>query len=170
MNATEILTDLAARPLDAAVRLRPALTAEFLNAHPHHDNSAAWLLWHAAREIDEQLSQLSGAEPLWTQRGFEPHFGLALEPHDLGYGHSPEQARSVVITDADLLLEYLAATVGAQIEYLGTLGNAALSDIIDTRWDPPVTRGARLVSISADALAHVEQVAYLAGMGAGAFE
>lgn len=169
MKATEILADLANRPLEAAEALRPALTPALLNAHPHHDNSIAWLLWHAGREIDEQLAHLSGQAPVWIAQGFEPRFGLGLAPADLGYGHSPEQARAIVVTDADLLVAYLAATVAAQREYLRSLDDADLGEIVDERWDPPVTRGARLVSISADALAHVEQAAYVAGMGAGAF-
>ncbi|MEB4616393.1 mycothiol transferase [Leucobacter sp. M11] len=170
MNATEVLIDLATRPLIAAEQLRPALTPERLNAHPHHDNSIAWLLWHAAREIDEQLSQLSGAVPLWTAQGFDVRFDLEVEPHHIGYGHSSAEARAIVVTDPDLLVSYLSAVVGAQVEYLRSLSETALDDVIDAQWDPPVTRGVRLVSISADALAHVEQAAYLAGMGAGAFE
>ena len=45
-----------------------------------------------------------------------------------------------------------------------------LDDVVDENWDPPVTRGARLVSVSEDALQHVGQVSYLAGMKDSAFE
>lgn len=170
MNAIEILSDLARRPLEAAEHLRGSLTPELINAHPHHDNSIAWLLWHAAREIDEQLSALSGREPVWTADGFDRRFGLALGHHELGYGHSPEQARGIRVEDPDLLLEHLGVVVTAQLAYLSELDDASLAQVIDDRWNPPVTRGSRLVSISADALEHVGQAAYVAGMSAGAFE
>ncbi|MBL3698145.1 mycothiol transferase [Leucobacter luti] len=170
MNGTEILIDLARRPLEAAEHLRGALTPELLNAHPHHDNSIAWLLWHAAREIDEQLVALTGAASVAESGGFAVRFGLNVAPHELGYGHTPEQARGIVVRDADLLLEYLGAVVAAQVAYLETLDAADLSRIVDERWEPPVTLAARMVSMSCDAAEHVGQAAYVAGMGAGAFE
>ncbi|GAA1112962.1 hypothetical protein HNR24_002168 [Nesterenkonia jeotgali] len=42
--------------------------------------------------------------------------------------------------------------------------------MIDAGWNPPVTRGARLISISLDALAHIAQAAYITGMDPAAFE
>ncbi|HNV11243.1 MAG TPA: DUF664 domain-containing protein [Propionibacteriaceae bacterium] len=39
--------------------------------------------------------------------------------------------------------------------------------VIDTRWDPPVTRGVRLVSVIDDAVAHVGQAAYARGVVEG---
>lgn len=103
MNTAEVLVDLARRPLLAAETLRGRLTPELLNAHPHHDNSIAWLLWHCAREIDEQLADLSGNEPVWTNSGFAARFGLDVQTHEHGYGHTPAQARAVVVQDAGLL-------------------------------------------------------------------
>jgi hypothetical protein len=35
---------------------------------------------------------------------------------------------------------------------------------VDTRWDPPVTLGVRLVSTIADCLQHVGQAAYAKGL------
>lgn len=170
MNAIDILIDLARRPQAAAEHLRGSLTPELLNAHPHHDNSVAWLLWHAAREIDEQLSAISGTEAVWTAQGFAARFGLDVAPDELGYGHSPEQARAIIVTDADLLVEHLSAVVEAQVAYLTGLAPADLSRIVDERWDPAVTLAARMVSMSYDAGEHVAQAMYVAGMGAAAFE
>lgn len=170
MNGIEILTDLTGRPREVAERLRPALTAELLNAHPRHDNSIAWLLWHAAREIDEQVAELSGGETVWLAQGFARRFGLDLDAHEMGYGHSSEQARGIAVDDPDLLIEHLGAVVDAQLAYLAGLDDAALGEIVDDRWDPPVTRGARLVSVTVDALEHLGQAAYVAGMGDAAFE
>lgn len=170
MNGIEILSDLARRPQQAAEALRGSLTPQLLNAHPHHDNSVAWLLWHAARELDEQLAALSGREPVWTAQGFDRRFGLDLDPHEMGYGDTPEQARAIRSDDPELLLEHLGAVVDAQLDYLASLDEAALDEIVDDRWDPPVTRASRLISISVDAAEHVGQAAYVAGMGAAAFE
>ncbi|MBK0419003.1 DUF664 domain-containing protein [Leucobacter sp. CSA1] len=170
MNAIEILTDLAERTRESAEALRPSLTPELLNAHPHHDNSVAWLLWHAARELDEQLSHLSGDEPVWTAQGFEQRFALGTAAHEIGYGHSSAEARAIRVDDAELLLEHLDAVVAAQLSYLRTLSDASLDEIVDEQWDPPVSRGARLVSISVDAITHVGQAAYITGMGRAAFE
>lgn len=170
MNGIEILIDLARRPQAAAEALRGRLTPALLNAHPHHDNSIAWLLWHAGREIDEQLSHLSGSVSVWIDGGFQDRFALEAGPHEHGYGHTAEQARAIHVTDPDLLIDYMSACVDAQVGYLETLGDADLSRIIDERWDPPVTLGARMVSITDDAAVHVGQAAYIAGMGAGAFE
>lgn len=170
MNSIDILLDLAARPLEAARALHPQLTAELLNAHPHHDNSVAWLLWHAAREIDAQVSHLSGDEPVWTAQAFDSRFEFSAEANDMGYGHSPRRAREIVTADAGLLFAHVEAAVEAQRAYIGGLDPAELDDVIDDSWDPPVTRGARLISISADAVAHLGQASYIVGMDEDAFE
>lgn len=164
MDSIDILEDVARRPLDEAEALRPQLAPELLNVHPGHDNSVAWLLWHSAREIDEQLSALSGQAPVWTAQGFKERFALDLADHEMGLGHTGEQARQIRVDDPALLLEHLLAVVDAQLTYLESCSPANLSEVIDDQWDPPVTRGARLVSMSLDAVAHVAQAAYIAGM------
>lgn len=169
MNSIDILKDLAARPKAAAQPLRD-VAPDRLNAHPGHDNSIAWLLWHSAREVDEQVSALSGGATVWSDQGFDARFGLDLESHDMGYGHSPDAARAIVVADADLLVEHLEAAIDAQLAYLDTLTDQALADVVDGTFDPPVTRAARLVSVSEDALQHVGQANYLAGMNASAFD
>lgn len=170
MNAIDLLLDLAARPLESARELRPLLTSELLNAHPHHDNSIAWLLWHSAREIDAQISELSGAEPVWTSQAFDSRFEFSAGPDDMGYGHSASRAREVVTADAPLLIAHLEAVIETQCAYIGGLTPDQLDEVIDDTWDPPVTRGSRLISISTDAIAHLGQAAYVAGMNEDAFE
>lgn len=169
MNAIDILTDLAGRPLDALHLFWDRLEPTDLNRHPGgHDNSPAWLLWHAGREIDVQLAPLSGHPQAWMTGGFDKRFGLHLSPEDLGYGHSPEQARAIVVPETDagksLLRDYLAAVTEQARAYVNSLSEADLDEVVDNRWDPPVTRGVRLVSLFDDALQHVGQVAYVAGM------
>lgn len=168
MNALDILRDLTSRPRDVAANLRRDLNPVILNARPGgHDNSMAWLLWHSGREIDAQLAALTGDEQLWTADGFAGRFGLGTEGDGVGYGHTPEQARRIVVEDPELLLGYLDAALGALDSYLSGLTEADLDEIVDEDWDPAVTRGARLVSIIDDAIQHLAQAAYVLGMPLG---
>ncbi|MFW6599750.1 mycothiol transferase [Propionibacteriaceae bacterium Y2011] len=164
MRAHDVLIEAAGRPATAAEELLAELPPERLNAHPaNHPNSIAWLLWHAARQQDAQLADLSGEPQLWTSRGFADRFGDTAPAEDVGYGHSDEQARAVVVDDAALLGDYLRATTDAVIAYVNELPEPALDDVVDRAWDPPVTRMVRLVSIIDDAAQHVGQAAYAAG-------
>lgn len=165
MNALEVLRDAAARPRDAAHELADRLDPSVLGAHPGgHDNSVAWLLWHTAREIDAQIAHLSGEDEVWTSQDFRGRFGLGEEADGVGYGHTPEQARAIVCDDAELLLAHLDAVTDALLAYLGTLQGSDLDQVIDSSYHPPVTRGARLVSVIDDAAQHVGQAAYVVGM------
>lgn len=89
MKTHDILRDAASRPgIEAAVAVK-GLSAEALNAHPGgHPNSIAWLLWHAGRQMDMQLSALSGQPQVWETQGFRERFNLGelgdtmgLRPH-----------------------------------------------------------------------------------------
>lgn len=165
MDALDLLRDLTSRPRDAAERLRHQLNPVTLNARPGgHPNSVAWLLWHTGREIDVQLADLVGGEQVWTAGGFDQRFDLGPAGDAVGYGHTDAEARRIVIEDGGGVLDYVHATLTAMDDYLGTLSAAALDDIIDEQWDPPVTRGARLVSIVDDAIQHLAQAAYVLGM------
>jgi hypothetical protein len=44
------------------------------------------------------------------------------------------------------------------------LSDDDLDAVVDTRWDPPVTLGVRLVSVLSDDLQHVGQAAFLRGL------
>lgn len=165
MKATEVLIDLASRPIDAAERLRPKLSPTTLNAHPqNHDNSVAWLFWHSAREIDAQTADLAGTDQIWHANGFDKRFDLGPASDTIGYGHTAEEARAITTDDADLLLAYLRESTDALVAYVQTLNDADLDDVIDESWDPPVTRGVRIASIIDDAAQHIGPAAYVLGM------
>ena len=89
MKAHDILRDAASRPgIEAAVALK-GLSAEALNAHPGgHPNSIAWLLWHAGRQMDMQLSALNGQPQVWETQGFRERFNLGELGDTMGYGHT----------------------------------------------------------------------------------
>ena len=95
MNTHDILRDAASRPgIEAAVAVK-GLSPEALNAHPGgHPNSIAWLLWHAGRQMDMQLSTLNGQPQVWETQGFRERFNLGELGDTMGYGHTAEQAHS----------------------------------------------------------------------------
>lgn len=165
MDALDILRDLTSRPRTAAAALGDQLNPVSLNARPGgHDNSVAWLLWHTGREIDVQLAGLTGDEQVWTARGFDARFALGELGDSVGYGHSSAEARRIVVEDGTALLEYVDAALTAIDGYLEMVTAADLDETVDEQWDPPVTRGARLVSIVDDAVQHIAQAAYVLGM------
>lgn len=161
MSTTELFADLAHRPIVAAKNL-PPLTAEQLNAHPGgHPNSIAWLLWHSGREVDVQLSRLTGKKQLWEN--YRKRFQLGEIGESVGYGHTAEKAAQITVESQHLLIDYLEESLTSLSEYAAELSAADLADVIDDSWDTPVTRGTRLVSIIDDAIQHVAQAAYVAG-------
>ena len=132
-----------------------------LNAHPGgHPNSPAWLLWHTGREIDMQLAHLSGDAEVWEE--FRERVGLGEIGDTLGYGHGNSEAASVQVEDFTVLIEYIGATLGAAHQYIS--GVSDWGEIIDTYDGEPITRHVRMTSILIDAIEHLAQVAYIAGM------
>jgi hypothetical protein len=127
-------------------------------------NSIAWLIWHVARVQDHHVAELLGTDQIWIEGEWARRFGLAPDPSNTGYGHSAADVTAVQPDHPDVLLEYLAAVDDRTRSMLAGLTPADLDRIVDTRWDPPVTLGVRLVSIADDSLQHAGQAAYLRGL------
>ena len=123
-------------------------------------DSLTWLAWHTAREIDLQVSALAGTDALWTSAGFSRRFALPLPDDTEDWRHTPEQAAQVVVGDLSFLFAYLDDAYALATTYLRSLTQESLDDVVDDSWDPPVTRGARLVSIIDDAAQHSGQAVY----------
>ncbi len=126
-------------------------------------NSIAWLVWHLARVQDDHVADVAGTEQVWTGQDFVGRFGLPFPPEDIGFGHEDEQV-AAVRAGAELLAAYLSAVHERTQEYVATLAAEDLDRVVDTRWDPPVTLGARLVSVLNDDTQHVGQAAYVRGL------
>lgn len=160
--------------LDAFVRIRETVEAtleglddgSLVRRPAGTGNSIAWLIWHLGRVEDAQVASAASLKQVWTSQGFADRFDLPLSQRDTGYGHSSEQVDSVKAPPA-LLLEYYDAVHRQTVGFLQTLGDGDLDRIVDTRWDPPVTLGVRLVSTIADCLQHVGQAAYAKGLNRG---
>ena len=125
-------------------------------------NSVAWLVWHLTRVQDDHVSEVAGTPQTWTAGGWADRFGLDLPVGDTGYGHTAEQVGRVR-AGAELLAGYHDAVHEQTTAYLRTLDDAALDRVVDDSWDPPVTLGARLVSVLDDDLEHAGQAAFLLG-------
>ena len=120
--------------------------------------------WSGLSRIEDvQVSAPAGLEEVWTSHGFEGRFNLPLPQGDTGYGHTSRQV-DLVRVPRELLLDYHEAVHRQTVEFLDGLSDEDLDRVIDTRWNPPVTLGVRLVSTLADCLQHVGQAAYVRGL------
>lgn len=147
------------RSRERFARALDGVTAEQASARPVDElaprvDSLAWLAWHTAREIDLQVSDLTGAEPLWTAEDLVGRFDLPLPADTQDWRHSPAESAQVTVSDTALLDEYLDAAYALVREYVRGLTDAELDEVIAEYDGEPVTRGVRLSSIIDDAAQH----------------
>ena len=162
--AQELLRDAFTRLIEHVDEITDGLTDEQAGYRPSPTaNSIAWLLWHSARVQDVQMADIAGVEQVWTRDGWVERFGLDLPRDDTGYGHSPEDVAKVH-APANLLAGYYHAVHKLTLEYVASIDADELARVVDTRWDPPVTASARLVSCIDDCAQHLGQAAYVLGI------
>ena len=165
MEPSELLDDAFGRIGGIVSGVLDGLTPARANWRPDGaGNSITWLLWHLSRSQDEQIADVAGHVPVWRRDGYAARFGFALDPADHGYGHSSEQVDAVRVDSLELLREYHDAVLAQSRAYVRRLDAAALDRVVDSRWDPPVTLGVRLVSILDDSVQHGGQAAYVKGL------
>lgn len=164
MTLADLLADAFVRILEDGTAVLDGLDDEALTTRPGGTgNPIGWLLWHLTRVQDDHIAHVAGTEQVWTAQGFVEQFGLPLATLDHGYGHTTEQV-DLVRAPAELLADYLSATHEATLAFLDTIDEPGLDRVVDTRWDPPVTLGVRLVSVVNDCTQHVGQAAYVRGL------
>lgn len=164
MTPADLLTDALARNADNAAAVVDGLDADELAWRPGPDaNPIGWLLWHLARVQDDHVSELAGRAQVWTSKGYADRFGLPLDDADIGFGHTTEQV-ALVRSAPGLLLAYVAEVHARTIAWLGSVSSEDLDQVVDDRWDPPVTLGVRLVSVADDGAQHAGQAAYVRGL------
>jgi len=169
MHAKDILIDGYGRIQEEVHAALEGLGPDELHFRPAPGvNSAAWLVWHLTRVQDDHVADAFGLDQVWLSQDWEKRFGLDLPRHDTGYGHGPEKVAKVRVESAGLLTGYYDAVHEQTLGALRGLAAKDLERIVDERWDPPVTLGARLVSVLSDDLQHVGQAAYLRGLGQSA--
>lgn len=165
MESRDILKDAFTRGRDGARGLTKRLDAEALAWRPDPGaNSIAWLVWHLTRVQDDHVSEIAGREQAWIDDGWARRFDLPFDDGATGYGQSPAEVAAVRPDGPEILVDYHEVVVARTFDYLETIDAHELDRVIDTRWDPPVTVGVRLVSVINDQDQHLGQAAYVRGM------
>lgn len=126
-------------------------------------NPIQWLVWHLTRVQDDHLADAAGIEQVWTAQDWVGRFGLALDRFDTGFGHDADEL-AAVSASGELLAGYHDAVHEQTVSYVGELRDTDLDRILDEGWDPPVSLGARLVSVIGDNLQHAGQAAFVRGI------
>jgi DinB family protein len=164
MKANEILIDGYSRIQEQVHAVVKGQDDKVLTSRPSDSaNSIAWLVWHLTRVQDDHVSEVAAHEQTYTADGWHERLGLPFDAADTGYGHTPEQVEQVQVS-ADLLIGYYDAVHEQTLEFLRLQADSDFDRIVDTRWDPPVTLGARLVSVLDDDIQHIGQAAYVKGL------
>jgi hypothetical protein len=164
MTPSELLIEAFSRVPETVGRAVDGLSEDQLAARPAAGaNTLAWLAWHIARGQDAQIADLAGSEQVWTADGWYDRFELPFAAEALGYGMSRDEVGRVRAS-ASLLTGYLDAVHARTVAYIGTLGADDLDSVVDDAWDPPVTAGARIVSILNDCTQHAGQAGYVRGL------
>jgi hypothetical protein len=142
MTSAELLVDAFGRIREVVHRVVDGLTSEQLALRLDPEaNSIVWLVWHLTRIQDDHLADVAGVEQVWTSQG-----------------------SAVQVGAGELLVGYHDAVHQQTTRYVGGLRDADLGRIVDRSWDPPVSLGARLVSVIADDLQHAGQAALARGL------
>lgn len=165
MDVSELLTELFDRIPPLVTQAVEDLDAEQLAAAPGPGaNTIGWLVWHLARVQDSHLAELLDQDQVWTTGDWAERFGRQPDPSDTGYGHTAEEVRAVRPESPEALIEYFDAVSTRTGAYLRGLTADDLDRVVDEDWDPPVTLGARLISVANDDLQHAGQAAYARGL------
>ncbi|MFI8961551.1 DUF664 domain-containing protein [Streptomyces sp. NPDC053493] len=164
MKSADLLLDAFGRVREAVHEAVEGLSEDDLTVRVDPDaNTIAWLVWHLTRVQDDHIADAFGTEQTWTADGWSGRFGLPFPEDATGFGHSSKQV-AAVRASADLLLGYHDAVQARTVEHVGSVTNADLDRVVDTRWTPHVTLGVRLISVVAEGNQHVGQAAYVRGL------
>ncbi|HUC59492.1 MAG TPA: DUF664 domain-containing protein [Streptosporangiaceae bacterium] len=165
MRTAELLEDAFSRVREVVHEVVGGLSAEQLAYRPGPEaNSICWLVWHLTRVQDDHVSEVAGAEQVWTGDGWSGRFGLPFDDFATGYGQKPADVAKMKVSSGDLLTGYYDAVHSKTLTFVRTLSDSDLDRIVDERWDPPVTLGVRLVSVIDDDAQHAGQAAYVKGL------
>ncbi len=164
MTVADVLTDAYERVREVVHEAVDGLDAAALEFRVDPGaNSIAWLVWHLTRVQDDHVADAAGLEQVWTARGWYDRFGLPIDKSATGYGDGADNV-ALIKAPAELLTGYYDAVHEQTLRYVRGLADADLDRVVDTRWDPPVTLGVRLVSVISDDLQHAGQAMYLRGV------
>jgi uncharacterized damage-inducible protein DinB len=164
MKTSDLLLDAHSRIQEVLHDVVEELDDKRLATRPGDQaNSIAWLVWHLTRVQDDHLADAAGHEQVYTADGWHERLGLPLDAADTGYAHSSDQVALVKLS-ATQLLGYYDAVHARTAQFLETVTDDGLDRVVDTRWNPPVTLGVRLISVIDDCTQHAGQAAYVKGL------
>ena len=164
MDTRDLLSDAVERVGQGVHSLLDGADEHLLTFRPDPDaNTIAWLVWHLTRGQDAQIADAYGLEQVWTSEGWADRFGLPFSRGATGYGHSSDEVAAVRVPP-ELLGRYYDATQRVTLAQIAATSDADLDRVVDTRWNPPVTLGVRLISIIDDDVKHLGQAEYVRGM------
>ncbi len=165
MTPAELLVDGFTRIQEGVHATVDGLGPDQLARQPAEGaNSISWLVWHLTRVQDDHVAEVAGLAQVWTSGPWHEDFGLPFDPTETGYGATPQEVAQVRGLSADQLTGYLDAVHAQTVGWVQGLAPEDLDRVVDERWDPPVTLGARLVSVLNDDQQHVGQAAYVRGL------
>ena len=165
MDVAGLLEEHLSRVHDHVHGIVEGMTAEELRAVAEPGtNPVGWLLWHLTRVQDAHVAELVERPQVWEGGEHAARFGLAPDPSNSGYGHSPDDVAAVRPDGPAAVTAYYDAVEAVTLELVRGLTPADLDRVVDERWDPPVTLGVRLVSILDDDTQHAGQAAYVKGL------
>ncbi|WP_228992813.1 DUF664 domain-containing protein [Streptomyces sp. DH8] len=165
MNTAGMLAEAFDRIGEAVHAAVEGLAPEELDARVDPEaNPISWLVWHLTRVQDDHIADAAGTGQIWLTEGWADRFALPFDAAATGYGQSPDEVAAVRVDSADLLLGYFDAVQERTLSFVKGLEGHALDRVVDENWSPPVTLGARLISVIADDLQHAGQAAYVRGM------
>lgn len=165
MRSREILMEAFGRlPALVSSAVDGLSATQLIWAPAYGANSVGWLVWHLTRIQDDHVAALLNAPQIWETGEWSSHFGLAPDPDNTGYGHDSSDVTTVQ-PDSDMSLTgYYAEVWDRTATFIESLADEELDEVVDRNWDPPVTLGARLVSVLGDCTQHVGQAAYVRGL------
>jgi uncharacterized damage-inducible protein DinB len=165
MHIRDLLLDAFGRIDEEFRRTLDGLSPEQLTFRPSEQaNSIGWLAWHLTRVADDHMSDLAGRQQVWLTEGWHARFGKPADSSDTGFGNSAAEVAALAPESAQLLLDYFRVVHTRVLEYVRGVEPDDLDRELDEPWDPPVTVGVRLVSVIADCLQHIGQMAYIRGL------
>jgi hypothetical protein len=165
MKGNDLLVDAFGRVREEVHAAVEGLTVEQLHQRLDDDaNPIGWLVWHLTRVQDDHVADVAGLEQVWTAQKWDAEFGAPYPVTAVGYGQSSDQVGELSVPSLEVLTGYHDAVHAQTVEYVSGLADDDFDRIVDTRWIPPVTLGARLVSVVSDTLQHVGQAAYVRGI------
>src|SRR4051794_35290428 len=142
--ARTLLTDGFERIHEGVPEVVTGLTRDELLWRPDAAaNHIAWLVWHLARQQDDQVAALADDEPVWTADGWVDRFELPYPRGVHGWGMSSEDVGRFTVADPRLFAAYQGAVHERTVALLDELDDPAYGRVIDESWDPPVTVGVR---------------------------